>query len=31
VTLGGGESRDLQNSAAARGVDFRFTIRNARR
>lgn len=31
VTLGGGESRDLQNSAAAQGLDFRFTIRKARR
>lgn len=31
VTLGPGESRDLQNSAASRGVDFRFTIRSAGR
>jgi uncharacterized protein YcfL len=30
-TIGGGESVDLQNSAASRGVDFRFTIRNASR
>lgn len=30
-TIGGGESFDLQSSAASRGVDFRFTIRNASR